>query len=122
MRRPNPDETVPRTAFGPAGADFGFREPLPPHLARPGPPRVPPREAPVAKPGTPGLAWLQRFAWMDNLGDRWWPVLGAVYVVVAVKRVRGMRLIGLVKKERRKVQAAPAVVANRQREPVDMEC
>jgi len=26
----------PRTAFGPAGADFGFREPLTPHLARPG--------------------------------------------------------------------------------------
>ena len=28
-------------------------------------------------------------------GDRWWPVFGAVYFVVAVKRVRGMRLVGL---------------------------
>ena len=26
----------PRTAFGPAGADFGFREPLTPHVKRPG--------------------------------------------------------------------------------------
>lgn len=67
-------------------------------------------------------AWLARFAWMDRVGDRWWPVLGAVYFVVAVKRVRGMRLVGLLKKERRKVQAAPAVVANRHREPADQEC
>ncbi len=63
--------------------------------------------------------WLDRFAWMDAVGDRWWPVLGSVYFVVAVKRVRGMRLIGLVKSERRKPRAAPAVVANR--EPVEME-
>ena len=60
-------------------------------------------------------AWFERYAWMDTMGDRWWPVLGSVYFLVAVKRVRGMRLIGLVKQDRRKVQAAPAVVANRQR-------
>jgi hypothetical protein len=40
-------------------------------------------------------------------------VLGAVYFVVAVKRVRGMRLVGLVRNEKRKAHAAPAVVANR---------
>jgi hypothetical protein len=38
---------------------------------------------------------------------------------VAVKRVRGMRLIGLVKNERRKAKASAAVVANR--EPVEAE-
>ncbi len=64
--------------------------------------------------------WLERFAWMDRVGDRWWPVLGGVYFLVAVKRVRGMRLIGLVKNERRKAAAAPAVVANRQREPAEL--
>ena len=48
--------------------------------------------------------WLQRFAWMDRVGDRWWPVLGAVYFLVAVKRVRGMRLVGLVRNEKRKAQ------------------
>ena len=37
--------------------------------------------------------WLQRFAWMDRAGSRWWPILGAAYFVVAVKRVRGMRLM-----------------------------
>lgn len=65
--------------------------------------------------------WLQRFAWMDRVGDRWWPVLGAVYFLVAVKRVRGMRLVGLVRDEKRKAHAAPAVVANRRREATRAE-
>jgi SAM-dependent methyltransferase len=37
--------------------------------------------------------WLQRFAFMDAAGDRWWPITGGVYFLQAVKRVRGMRLI-----------------------------
>jgi hypothetical protein len=59
--------------------------------------------------------WLDRFGWMDATGDRWWPVLGAVYFLIAVKRVRGMRLVGLVAKERVSPKAAPAVVANSHR-------
>lgn len=57
--------------------------------------------------------WLDRFDWMDGLGERWWPVLGAVYVLVAVKRVRGMRLVGLIKQQRRQSRAAPVAVAQR---------
>ena len=38
--------------------------------------------------------WLTRFACLEQAGDRWWPVLGAVYIVTAIKRVRCMRLIG----------------------------
>lgn len=57
--------------------------------------------------------WLDRFAWMEPAGDRWWPVLGAVYYLVAVKRVRGMRLVGLARRDRRASAKAPAVVANR---------
>lgn len=38
--------------------------------------------------------WLTRFTFMDKAGDRWWPYLGAVYIVQAIKRVKGMRLIG----------------------------
>jgi len=38
--------------------------------------------------------WLRRFAFMEKAGDRWWPYLGAVYIVQAIKRVKGMRLIG----------------------------
>ena len=74
------------------------------------------------RPPLKSEAWLQRFEWMDSAGDRWWPVLGAVYFVEAVKRVRGMRLVGLARKERRKTKAAPAVVAHRQVERADMEC
>jgi hypothetical protein len=55
---------------------------------------------------------------MDRVGDRWWPVLGAVYFLVAVKRVRGMRLVGLVRNDKRQAKSAPAVVANRHGEPV----
>ncbi len=67
------------------------------------------------RPAVKTQPWLDRYAWMDKLGDRWWPVLGGVYFLVAVKRVRGMRLVGLVRSEHRKAHAAPAVVANRQR-------
>ena len=38
--------------------------------------------------------WLTRFRFLEKAGDRWWPVLGSVYALTAVKRVRGMRLIG----------------------------
>jgi SAM-dependent methyltransferase len=38
--------------------------------------------------------WLNRFSFMEQAGDRWWPYLGAVYMVQAIKRVRGMRLVG----------------------------
>lgn len=55
---------------------------------------------------------MTRFGWMERLGDRWWPVFGAVYFLVAVKRVRGMRLVGLVKQPAAKPIAAPTVVAN----------
>jgi hypothetical protein len=38
-------------------------------------------------------AWLERFAFMDKAGARWWPLLGGIYVVRAVKRVHGMRIV-----------------------------
>ncbi len=38
--------------------------------------------------------WLTRFAFMETAGERWWPYLGAVYMVHAIKRVNAMKLIG----------------------------
>jgi SAM-dependent methyltransferase len=37
--------------------------------------------------------WLERFAFMEAAGDRWWAVSGGVYFLHAIKRVPGMRLI-----------------------------
>ena len=42
-------------------------------------------------------AWLQRCNIMERAGARWWPYLGAVYLVQAIKRVKSMRLIGPVR-------------------------
>jgi SAM-dependent methyltransferase len=62
-------------------------------------------------------AWLDRWQWMEAVGDRWWPVLGAVYTLSAVKRVRGMRLVGLARRPVR-AQATAAAVVKRETEPV----
>jgi SAM-dependent methyltransferase len=59
--------------------------------------------------------WLDRSAWMEGVGERWWPVFGAVYYLVAVKRVRGMRLVGLARHEARTARTANAVAINRRR-------
>jgi SAM-dependent methyltransferase len=37
--------------------------------------------------------WLRRCDFMEDAGDRWWPFMGGVYFLQAVKRVRGMRMI-----------------------------
>lgn len=37
--------------------------------------------------------WLERSAFMEKAGARWWPIAGGLYVVRAVKRVPGMRIV-----------------------------
>ncbi|GJJ02072.1 hypothetical protein RugamoR64_26100 [Duganella rhizosphaerae] len=63
--------------------------------------------------------WLHRYAFMDNAGPRWWPYLGGVYIVQAIKRVKGMHLIGPA--WTKKTASAPAVVpaTNKRREQQD---
>jgi SAM-dependent methyltransferase len=66
--------------------------------------------------------WLERSAWCDTMGERWWPVFGSVYMLVAVKRVRAMRLVGPAWKRRRGARGTPAVVTQSQphaRRPTD---
>ena len=58
--------------------------------------------------------WAQRFGWMEHAGDRWWPMFGAVYLLTAVKRVRGMRLIGLARRKTQFASAAPSPIAAKQ--------
>lgn len=63
--------------------------------------------------------WLKRYAFMDNAGARWWPYLGGVYIIQAVKRVKGMHLIGPA--WTRNTATNPAVVpaTNKRREQQD---
>ena len=37
--------------------------------------------------------WLNRFAFMDKIGDQWWPMMGGLYFIVAKKRVANMTLL-----------------------------
>jgi SAM-dependent methyltransferase len=59
--------------------------------------------------------WLQRFEWMDPLGERWWPFFGAAHCIVAVKRVRGATLVGATWKRPATISAAPVPLARRDR-------
>jgi len=57
--------------------------------------------------------WLSRWRFMEKAGDRWWPVLGSIYLLTAVKRVRGMRLIGPAWKRKEERVQTLVPVANR---------
>jgi SAM-dependent methyltransferase len=65
------------------------------------------------RPAVVGERWLERFSWMDRAGSRWWPIFGAVYMIVAVKRVRGMRLLGRAWKSAASRPVATVPLANR---------
>ncbi len=60
--------------------------------------------------------WINRFHFMEPAGTRWWPYVGAVYMVHAIKRVKGMNIIGPAwnRKSATAPQAVPAT--NRKQE------
>lgn len=37
--------------------------------------------------------WLKRFAFVDKMGAKWWPMMGGLYFIVAKKRVVNMTLL-----------------------------
>lgn len=67
------------------------------------------------RPALTSDQWLERFDWMDPLGERWWPIFGAAYFMVAVKRVRGATVMGARWRRPATIAAAPVPVANRGR-------
>lgn len=64
------------------------------------------------RPALASQHWLQRFNWMDKAGARWWPILGAAYFVVAVKRVHSLTLLNPARKPVRRLAVAPVSVAS----------
>ena len=65
------------------------------------------------RPAVRSAGALARFEWMDRVGARWWPVLGAAYVAVAVKRTQGAKLVGARWKKAPATSGAPVSVAGR---------
>ena len=57
--------------------------------------------------------WLQRWRWADPVGARCWPILGAAYFMVAIKRVHGTRLLEPAWHRARQRAAGTVPVANR---------
>lgn len=58
--------------------------------------------------------WLRRWRFLELAGDRWWPFAGGVYVMQAIKRVHGMRLITPVWRDRQaRAQARAAPVTQK---------
>lgn len=56
--------------------------------------------------------WLKRWGFLESIGDRLWPICGAVHFTSAVKRVAGMRLVGpaLRSPQRLRLAAKPIAV------------
>lgn len=64
------------------------------------------------RPAVRSQQWLDRYAWMDRMGPRWWSILGSAYFIVAVKRVAGVRLMRPGWKPARVLANAPVSIAN----------
>jgi SAM-dependent methyltransferase len=73
------------------------------------------------RPAMKNEKWLDRWQWMDGVGERWWPIFGAVYFLVAVKRVRGVKLIGPAWKTAPAIATAPVPLTNRGHHPTYLE-
>ncbi|WP_077002920.1 class I SAM-dependent methyltransferase [Variovorax sp. KK3] len=67
----------------------------------------------IYRPAVRSEAWLERYRWFDTLGERWWPIFGAVYFLVAVKRVRGMRLLSADWRRAAQRASAPVPIAGK---------
>ena len=47
---------------------------------------------------------------MEKAGDRWWPVFGSVFILSAVKRIPGIKLIGRIQSKRAPLRSSLAPV------------
>ena len=68
----------------------------------------------VYHPAVDSERWFERWDWLDQRAGKWWPILGAGYAMVAVKRVQGMRLLGPAWKPFTTARAARVAPTSRQ--------
>ena len=57
--------------------------------------------------------FMQRLHFLDKIGDRWWPMMAAVYLLVAKKRVVGVTPLPLSWKTKRAIAGGAAQPAAR---------
>jgi SAM-dependent methyltransferase len=55
---------------------------------------------------------MQKMGFLEKAGDRWWPVLGSVFIVSAIKRTSTLTLVGRIEKTSPATQAQLNPVAN----------
>lgn len=65
------------------------------------------------EPALMNKKWLQKFAFMNKAGDRWWPFAGAVFYISATKRHCNPSLVGPVTVKKKKMALRPAAVATK---------
>lgn len=65
------------------------------------------------RPAFDSVRWLDRFDFIERAGDRWWPILGAVYLLSGIKRIPGMRLQGPALRKRFSRRVAAPVASHR---------
>jgi hypothetical protein len=41
---------------------------------------------------------MEKLGFLEKAGDRWWPVLGSVFMLSAIKRVSTLTLVGKIEK------------------------
>jgi hypothetical protein len=41
---------------------------------------------------------MEKLGFLEKAGDRWWPVLGSVFMLSAIKRVTTLTLVGKIEK------------------------
>lgn len=65
-------------------------------------------------PPTESSVWQKRWSFLESTGDRWWGVGGGVYMLEAIKRVHGMRLIMPAWSDQKMTERKFAAVAKRE--------
>lgn len=68
--------------------------------------------AALYRPMLTSSRWWDRLAWIESAGARWWPGLGAIYLLSAVKRREGMRMMKTSWRQRRTSSSSQVVVGS----------
>lgn len=65
-----------------------------------------------------GESAMNRMDFLESMGNRWWPIFGAVFLVSAIKHHKGIRLVGQVQSVRipAMTQLSPAAERNQLRD------